>query len=397
MQIKDIELRFDATTLTKYGLFALLTWFLVDILHLEERFKIVTVKRRRNRVKPIKRRRCPFPDEKLCLSIIATILLGIKRFENVNVLLHNEIELPKLLGLPRFFEATTARNFINQFTLWHLRQLDRINTQLLTDFGESACQDFPVLDIDSTTHSLESRKREGAVPGFNRKNKGKPCYQWSVGFIRGEAISQNLMFGNQKPTIDFKDLVRDVVRKLGTPNIVVRADTAYLSGSNLNFVIENGLQFIVGAPYKWIASNNSIDESSWTQYDDETRIMDLGQAKVVSKCPCPLRVILIEKEQEPIKIRGRKRRIRYGIVSNIGFFTDAASFYEFYKERQTIENFFKESKNPFNAGKLPSQKFKGNQAYLYLVIIAYNCFSIFKKSICHQTGTANLLKQLEIS
>jgi len=65
MQIKDIELRFDATTLTKYGLFALLTWFLVDVLQLEERFKIVTVKRRRNRAKPIKRRKCPFPDEKL--------------------------------------------------------------------------------------------------------------------------------------------------------------------------------------------------------------------------------------------------------------------------------------------------------------------------------------------
>ncbi len=397
MQIKDIELRFDATTLTKYGLFALLAWFLVDVLNLEERFRVVTVKRRRNRTRPIKRRRCPFPDEKLCLGIVATILLGIKRFENVNALLHSEIELPKLLGLPRFFEATTARNFINQFTLWHLRQLDRVNTQLLIDFGESACQDFPVLDIDSTTHSVESRKREGAVAGFNRQNKGKPCYQWSVGFIRGEAISQNLMFGNQRPSVDFKDLIQDVMNKLGTANLVIRADTAYLSAPNLSFVIDNELQFIGGAPYKWIAANNSIDQNSWIQYDDRTRIMDLGQAKVVSKCPTPFRVILIEKEQEPIKIQGRKRRIRYGIVSNIGFFTEAASFYQFYNERQTIENYFKESKNPFNAGKLPSQRFRGNQAYLYLVTIAYNCFSLFKKSICHQSGVANLLKQLEIS
>lgn len=54
-------------------------------------------------------------------------------------------------------------------------------------------------------------------------------------------------------------------------------------------------------------------------------------------------------------------------------------------------------KEKFNAGKLPSQKFRGNQAYLYLVTIAYNCFSLFKKSICHQSGVANLLKQLEIS
>jgi hypothetical protein len=397
MQIKDIELRFDTTTLTKYGLFALLAWFLVDVLRLEERFRIVTVKRRRNRVRPIKRRKCPFPDEKMCLSIITTILLGIKRFENVNVLLHNEIELPKLLGLPRFFEATTARNFISQFTLWHLRQLDKANIQLLKDFGESACQDFPVLDIDSTTHSLESRKREGAVPGFNRKNKGKPCYQWSVGFVRGEVVSQNLMFGDKKPSMDFKDLVYDVMKKLNSSKLVIRGDAAYTSTTNLNFVIENGLQYIGGVPYKWIKANNDIDESRWAQYDEQTRIMNLDKAVVTSKCKTKFRVILIEKEQEPIKIKARKRRIRYGIVSNISFLKDARSLYEFYNERQTIENFFKESKNPFNAGKMPSQKFRGNQAYLYLVTIAYNCFSIFKKSICHQTCAESLLKQLEIS
>jgi len=35
-----------------------------------------------------------------------------------------------------------------------------------------------------------------------------------------------------------------------------------------------------------------------------------------------------------------------------------------------FESFFKEAKNPFNAGKMPSEKFRGCEAYLQFVIMA---------------------------
>jgi len=164
MQIKDIEIEFEGDTLTKYGLFALLAWFLVDIIELSKRFKIVTVKKRRNRNNPIKRRKKPFPDYKMCLGIVVIILLGIKRFEKIPRLLHTETKLAEVIGLEKFFRVATARNFINEFTLWHLRQLDKINMSILKDFGEATLQDLAILDIDTSTHSLESKKREKAVP-----------------------------------------------------------------------------------------------------------------------------------------------------------------------------------------------------------------------------------------
>ncbi len=77
MQIRDIEIEFEGDSLTRYGLFALLAWFLVDIIELSQRFKIVTVNKRRNRSNPIKRRKKPFPDYKMCLAIVVIILLGI--------------------------------------------------------------------------------------------------------------------------------------------------------------------------------------------------------------------------------------------------------------------------------------------------------------------------------
>ncbi|HEB13560.1 MAG TPA: hypothetical protein ENI13_01115, partial [candidate division CPR3 bacterium] len=49
-----------------------------------------------------------------------------------------------------------------------------------------------------------------------------------------------------------------------------------------------------------------------------------------------------------------------------------------------MENFFKESKNPFHSGKIPSQRFRSNEAYLYFVSLAYKIFSIVQKTICQR-------------
>ncbi len=51
---------------------------------------------------------------------------------------------------------------------------------ILHEFGDSIKQSVVILDMDQTTHSLESRKREKAIRGRNKKNKGKPYYQWML-------------------------------------------------------------------------------------------------------------------------------------------------------------------------------------------------------------------------
>lgn len=401
MQIEDIKIEFEGDTLTKYGLFALLVWFLVDILHLPKRFKLVTVKDKRNRKNLIRRRHKPFPAYKMCLALVVIILLGIKRFEKIRPLLSTEERLANLIGLPRFFGVTTARNFINQFSLWHLRQLDSVNTQILKEFGESTVQDLPILDIDGSTHSLESRKREKAVIGYNRKNRGKPCYQWSVGFVREEAVSQKLHPGNTKTGAFafFEQIVRDAQKKLGIKNLIVRVDGLYCNAKMLNYCFSEGHQFVTTANYDWITAYKEIklEEANWYSCDEKTRLYDLGWGKTLNRCPNKLHIILVEKEQEKLKMKRTKKLVRYALITNISFLSEPAAIYEFYHQRQTIENFFKEAKNPFNAGKMPSQLFRGNEAYLYLVIIAYNCFHIFKKNICHQDSEESVLRHLKIA
>jgi len=48
--------------------------------------------------------------------------------------------------------------------------------------------------------------------------------------------------------------------------------------------------------------------------------------------------------------------------------------------RQTIEQFFKESTRPFSAGQMPFQKFRPNPAYLQLTTIPENSMQWLKKT-----------------
>lgn len=255
-----------------------------------------------------------------------------------------------------------------------------------------------VLDLDSQTISLESRKREKAVRGYNKKKKGKPCYQWNVAFIKGEVATCLLRAGNTHGITCFKELVTETKEKLNKPISIIRVDGAYLSGDIIDLILEEGLQVVTTEKYNWIISQYSIkvDPSLWEDYDEDTRLYDLGYGKVLSTTDKELRAILVEKRQHPFPGKRKRAKIlRYAIVENLSIRLSPSVLYEFYQQRQTIENFFKESNGSFNSGKMPSQKFRANEAYLVYMVIAYNCFQWFRKIFCHQNGRISLFKHSE--
>jgi len=406
--IKDIHLVFDEENLSKYGAFPLLAWFMLDLIRIREKLTVVSAKRKRNNLRKVKRYKCTFSGVDMSVGIICTILLGIKRFEKIDDLLHTEKKLAEVIGLERFFDKTYARKFLSEFSLPHLRQLDEVNLAILCEFGDAVKQTVVVLDIDQTTHSLESRKREKATRGRNVKRKGKPCYQWSVGFINNEIVSQRLTDGREHCSQSFIPLIEDVRSKIAPSSLIARVDGGYVSAERLNWIKENNLQVITSVNWDDFLSNNKdiqIDEVTFEEFslkadkpeeDKKIQVACVGKRKVYKKSEYKFQAVLVKIEQEKIPIKKRHRQARYVIIHNVVGLSGARSAFEFYHQRQTIENFFKESKNPFHAGKMPSQRFRANEAYLYFVTIAYNLFSIFKKTICQRYGKDALWRLLAI-
>jgi hypothetical protein len=380
--IKDILVEFEGENLSKYGLFPLFIWYLNDVIRLPEYFAQISVNRKRNHSRKRRGRKPQYTDTQMCMGLVAVFTLGIPRIYQIDDLLSTETELANLIGLPQFFDQSTAHRYLNRFGKWHVDQLDRVNTQVLAQHGESMRQDIVLLDVDSQTHTLESRKREGAIVGRNRKKPGKPCLQWNVGFVRGEAVSQRLMAGNTHGIRSLEWMVSDVQKKLGCSPSILRLDGGYLSKDTLNYVMEHGHYLCMSARYDWIlAQGIQIDEAKWIPCDAKTRLYELGLSRVISTSPHCFRTILVEKEQELYpNSKSQKKILRYGILERLPFSSTPEELHNFYHGRQTIEQFFKESTGPFNAGKMPSQEFRGNEAYLRLVTIAENCCVLFKKS-----------------
>jgi len=400
LHIDDIQISYAGEDLSQFGLFPLVAWYFLDVFSLRELFEqTVTVNKKRNHNRQRKPKQREFSDADMCLGLMILPILGIERIAQITERMSTETELAKLLGLSRFFDPSTGHEYLNQFGKWHVRQLDSINHQLLLRHGACSTQPIIVVDIDAQTHTLESRQREGAVVGYNRKKRGQPCYQWNVAFVCNEAVAQRLMAGNTHCQRVVIELLEEVTQQLDAQLIIIRLDGGYLSGELLNTLIEKGLQLCISCRYDWVLSQGvCLDETKWQPIDENTRIYDVGQTPVVSTCCHPLRVVLVEKKQNPFPgSKSQRELFRYGICERLAFHLSAKGVYDFYHSRQTIEQFFKESTGPFSAGKMPSQKLRANEAYLQLVTIAENCMLWFKKNFSLPNGCMTRCKRYEVS
>jgi len=103
LHIEDIRITYQGCDLSQYGLFPLLAWYLMDVIKLPEYFKQVPVNNKRS-----KRKSSTFSDSQMCVGLASLPVLGIPRISKINERLSNETQIAELLGLPRFFDQSTA-------------------------------------------------------------------------------------------------------------------------------------------------------------------------------------------------------------------------------------------------------------------------------------------------
>ena len=110
-KLPKIEVRFENENLTRYGFFPPIAKFFLDYLGLRKRFKLISLKKIRDR---------DFSIIDLCISMISLPILGIERISHVNDMLCEETVVPKTLGLKRIFDQCTLHRFLNLFQGWHI-------------------------------------------------------------------------------------------------------------------------------------------------------------------------------------------------------------------------------------------------------------------------------------
>lgn len=247
-----------------------------------------------------------------------------------------------------------------------------------------------VLDIDGMSMVSYSKNREGSDYGHSKKFKGRRLIQMSGSFIGKTFIDCKLFPGYFNTATYFKKAVNRA-KSLGYFFDKVRADTAYGHAENLLFLEKLSLQYAIGIKtyFKAIRRGKELfkklaRKSSYkiTHVKKGIAILDLGLvnvASVESDTPILRRVIICRrihrrKKHGKLKIK----RYYYAIVTNLEW--TPTKVYNFYMQRQCIENGFKELRYHFyinNFCRNGKNSLKINEFWVTSKIFAMTLYKLF--------------------
>jgi hypothetical protein len=288
------------------------------------------------------------------------------------------------LGLKRFPSSDTLYALLKRVTSWHIKQVDRIHQDYLTE--QAHFDSAPVIaDLDLSVKSTEGHQRQGATPGHNPQHKGRDCYQWAVAFVSGLVVWQQLCRGNTSGQALVRTALEALQQRLPRLDLI-RLDGGFLSAKVLNLLVAEKIGFLIKAGTKLVSIRTLVEQTrddQWQSYDETTRLRRFRKVQLLDDVPTPVTVVLVEcrrriKKMKKGRLRWRTRIFHYAIVTDQHYWS-TAKIYETYKKRWAVENFFKESNQSFSSGKLPSSRFRGNQFFLGLLVVVYNLMQWFKR------------------
>ncbi len=256
-----------------------------------------------------------------------------------------------------------------------------------------------VADIDSTVLQSSSSKKEGSESGYNKKAKGKACFQLSASFIGKIFVDAKLFPGCTNP----KDFFQKAVKRLISPGYgieIIRADSAYMTLENLLFLTGLSLGYAVGAPAAFNAVKYGIESfktlareksSSIIPIIKGIAILDLGQISLANGVRT--RIIIVRRiNRKRKKGKWQINTYYYAIASNLA--VPAPELYAFYHKRQCIESGFRELKNHYSLERLPFQSLKANEFRIMCKIAAMTLFKIFQAETLPKAFQSLLRKTL---
>ncbi len=258
-----------------------------------------------------------------------------------------------------------------------------------------------VLDIDVTTLLSFANKREGAEPGFNRRYKGKPCFQLSASFIGKLFVDGKLFGGLTNPKDFFQQAVKRAIA-LGYRIAVVRADSAYGTVAKIVFLCARSLGFAIGLPGTFTLVKEGKARLKRLARRKHASLVALNKGVTGLDCGWveiapggQIRLLIIRRITRRKHRKTGKWKIKvyyYAIATNLDM--TPLQLYRFYHARQRIEAGFRELKRHYALERLPGSNFKGNEFAILGKMFAMTLVKLFQYEMLPTTLRSLLYKTL---
>jgi len=304
-----------------------------------------------------------------------------------------------LYGADKIMEA--VGKLTNSMASWKLIMIHNglVKTRCLQLLSCPGAMGKRVADIDVTVLQSSSSVKEGAEAGYNKKAKGKPCFQLSATFIGRIFADAKLFPGCTNPKDFFQKAVKRVL-SLGLNIDIVRADSAYMTHENLLFLKKLSLGYAIGAPatFKAVKIGKALFKKLARQ--KSAAIIHAGKGvalydmkEIILTSGVKTRIVIVRRiNRTKKKGKWHVKTYYYGITSNLEL--SAVKLYRFYHKRQCIEAGFRELKNHYHLERLPFQGLKANEFWIISKITAMTLIKIFQAEMLPEALQTLLRKTL---
>lgn len=238
------------------------------------------------------------------------------------------------------------------------------------------------LDLDSTVLTRYG-EQDGAEVGYNVSKPGRPSHRPLMAFCEEGKLAVNgwLRSGNTADASGFADFMRETLAVLGEKRVgLLRADGGFYSKSNLDYLEEEGINYVVAVRmYPWIRS----EISSIKGWVPVARGIEIGEMQYKSpEWDRPRRMVVVrQKVDERPKGTGRLFEDLPGhrhscMVTNLDL--PEMQVWKLYRGRADCENRIKELKEDFGLRSFCMKDFWATEAMFRMMLAAYNLMALFR-------------------
>jgi len=329
-------------------------------------------------------------------AMIYFILIGLDQISATTTLRANGA-FRKITGLSRCPHSTTIRRFLHRLDQVHIKGI-KSSLYKMRDLLHRS-HPFPkslIFDLDSTVLVVYG-KLEGAGEGYQPYKRGWLAYSPLLAF---EAHSQDFWHGifqggqahTSSLTLSFlKNLLVQIPR--GNFSIRIRGDSGFYNWPFLNQLEQSRIGFAIVAKVTRPIQNRlpklryqKVRKGIWTA---SFRYQPHGWRR--SHRFIAVHKLLPDDSKAPTLFH-LDRYAYHVIVTNLNL-TPSRLWY-FYNKRAAVENLIKELKSDYALTHIPTGRFRSNEAYFWILLLAYTLVNGFKRFCLPDTMKRDTLKSI---
>lgn len=336
----------------------------------------------------VKARERGYPESQNILALAWNLILGGDALRDLDVL-RGDAGLPPLLGVEAIMAPTTAGEFLRQFDLGALTDLQGLLRRAAEVMRPYQASDRVTLDLDPSLYAQCSRRKQGS----RRNYKGEVGYYplfcfWAE---EGELIFSHLLRGTARAVTKAEWFLGQVLRRVPEgKKRFLRADSEFYDWGFIELCEREQVTYAITADQTQAlkAVIAQLPEGAWRPFAADAQVAEFAYAP---KLKAPHRYLV--KRAPGTDAQGAFRWCYHVVITNDRR-RSAKKLLQWFYQRCGMENLIKEHKHDFGLEKMPSQRFHANWAWLLIGQLAWNIVAWFKRRCLPQECHTQTVKTL---